>query len=85
MLDERTIAIDVMTMAKYTAVLNLESALNMSDPQARQAHQRMSQDDAQVADQLHQILVQRGWDQPLPANPQQTLQVAQQFAAMPPA
>ena len=84
MLDERTIAVDAMTMAKYTAVLNLESALNMSDPQARQAHQRMSQDDALVANQLHQFLVQRGWDQPLPAIPQQALQVAQQFAAMPP-
>lgn len=85
MLDERSIAVDAMTMAKYTAVLNLESALNMSNPQARQAHQRMSQDDALIADQLHQILVQRGWDQPLPAIPQQTWQVAQQFTAMPPA
>jgi len=54
MLDERTIAVDAMTMAKYTAVLNLESALNMSNPQARQAHQRMSHDDVQIANQLHQ-------------------------------
>jgi len=37
MLDERTIAVDALAMAKYAAVLNLESALNMSDPQTKQA------------------------------------------------
>ena len=84
MLDERTITVDALAMAKYSAVLNLESALNMSDPQARQTHQMMSQDDVQIAEHLHQILVQRGWDQPLPAIPQQTWQVAQQFATMQP-
>jgi len=80
MLDERSIAVDALAMAKYTAVLNLESALNMSDPQTKQVHQRMSQEDTQIADQLQQILMQRGWDQPLPANPQQVWQVAQKFA-----
>lgn len=83
MLDERSIAVDALAMAKYTAVLNLESALNMSDPQTKQVHQRMSQDDFQIAGQLQQVLMQRGWDQPLPANPQQAWQVAQQFAMMP--
>jgi len=85
MLDERSIVVDALAMAKYTAVLNLESALNMNDPQTKQVHQRMSQEDALIADQLQQILVQRGWTQPIPANPQQAWQVARQFAAMLPA
>lgn len=82
MLDERTIAVDALAMAKNMAVLNLESALNMSDPQSKQVHYRMSQDDTQIADQLQRILTQRGWDQPLPANPQQAWQVAQQFGTV---
>lgn len=82
MLDERTIAVDALAMAKYMAVLNLESALNMSDPQTKQAHQMMSQEDAQIADQLQRILMQRGWNQPLPANPQQAWQVARQYGAV---
>lgn len=79
-LDDRTMVVDALAMAKYTAILNLESALNMNDFHAKQAHQRMSQEDTQIADQLHQIIQRRGWEHPLPANPQQAQQIAQAFS-----
>lgn len=79
-LDDRTIAVDALAMAKHNAVLNLESALNMNDPQTKQVHQRMSQEDTQIADRLHQIIQRRGWEHPLPANPQQAQQIAQAFS-----
>ncbi|KKM10240.1 hypothetical protein SY88_14310 [Clostridiales bacterium PH28_bin88] len=81
-LDDRTIAVDALATAKNMAVLNLQSALNMNDPQAKQVHQRMSQEDTLIVDRLQQILQQRGWDQPLPANPQQAQQVARMFGTV---
>jgi len=76
---EYDMIVDALAMAKYTAVLNLESALNMDNPQSKQVHLQMSQDDARIVFNYQQQLKQLGWDQAIMSNPREVSQVREHF------